>query len=310
MKLAAATLALSLTVALAPRVALADGPSKEAVDEGRARFSRGIELYRDGDYKAALVEFKRAYEVAPAPRILYNLGQAYFQLQDYAGALDAFERYLADGASKIPADRKKQVTEDVAKLRGRVGTLAITSNVDGAEISVDDVVVGTAPLPKPITVSAGSRKVAATAKGRVPASKVVEVAGGDKASVALALEEVAPPPVVVVTRPDAAPAPQRQPPNMTPVWLGAAATGALAVGAAVLGVLTVTANDTYQAELAKFPGSAADVSSAQSRVHTFSLATDVTAGVAIVALGVTVVLAVTRRSHEPRVASAPLSIAF
>jgi tetratricopeptide (TPR) repeat protein len=58
--------------------------------EASERFRRGVKLYRDADYVAALVEFKRAYELAPNFRVLYNLGQTSRQLKDYAAALDAY----------------------------------------------------------------------------------------------------------------------------------------------------------------------------------------------------------------------------
>jgi hypothetical protein len=292
--------------------ARADAPDAAAVEEGRARFTRGIGLYRDGDYKAALIEFKRAYEVAPAPRLLYDIGQTDFQMQDYAGALSAFQRYLADSGTQVPADRRKQVTEDIAKLRARVGELAVTTNEPGAEISIDDVVVGTTPLA-PINVSAGARRVVATLKGHTPASKIIEIAGGDHAALQLALEEVAsaaaPAAAPIVIMPVASPS-KPPPSSTTPVWIGVGVTSALTVSAVVLGVLSVRANDTYRADLGQFPGNAFTIASARDKVHTLTLATDVTAGAAIVALGITIAVTFVRRSHDNRRADIPWVVRF
>ena len=60
--------------------------------EASKRFRRGVKLYNDGDFVAALIEFKRAYELEPNYRVLYNLGQTSRELKDYAAALRAYEQ--------------------------------------------------------------------------------------------------------------------------------------------------------------------------------------------------------------------------
>jgi hypothetical protein len=46
--------------------------------------------------------------------------------------------------------------------------VTLTTNVPGAEITVDDVLVGTAPLTKPVTMNAGRRRVVVTKDGYAP----------------------------------------------------------------------------------------------------------------------------------------------
>src|SRR5205823_3161495 len=67
------------------------------MDEGRKHFQAGVQFYKEGDFRAALIEFKRAYESAPNYKVLYNLGQTNLELQDYAQALTSFQKYLTDG---------------------------------------------------------------------------------------------------------------------------------------------------------------------------------------------------------------------
>src|SRR6266540_2275305 len=91
----------------------ADSPSTEAsettastprsLDDARVHFDRGIELFGEGSYEAALVEFDRAYQIAPSYRIQYNVGRIHRQLNHYAEALNAFQEYLTRGGSSIPA---------------------------------------------------------------------------------------------------------------------------------------------------------------------------------------------------------------
>ena len=73
-------------------------PAESAkLDDAQRRFQRGIELYKESDFDAALVEFKRAYELVPSYKILYNLGQVSYQRHDYASALRYFRQYLEEG---------------------------------------------------------------------------------------------------------------------------------------------------------------------------------------------------------------------
>src|SRR4051812_31637230 len=87
-------LALQLTavvsiVSVAPS---AHAQETAAQKEAGTHFQRAVQLYSEADYRAALVEFKRAYELAPHVTVLYNLGQTHYQLQNYAEALNTFER--------------------------------------------------------------------------------------------------------------------------------------------------------------------------------------------------------------------------
>jgi len=45
--------------------------------ETRAHHRRGIELYDDGDFRLALVEFEPAYAISKNYKILFNIGQVH-----------------------------------------------------------------------------------------------------------------------------------------------------------------------------------------------------------------------------------------
>ncbi|AKU94275.1 hypothetical protein AKJ09_00939 [Labilithrix luteola] len=152
--------------------------------EAKMHFARGVKLYSEEDYRGALVEFKRAHELSGIPLVLYNIGQTQFQLRDYAGALQSFERYLAASGGQISEARKQQVDKDMEDLRGRVGKVSIETSVPNAEISVDDVSIGRAPLTS-VVLSSGVRKIVATHPEHPPVTKTIEIAGGDDVHVRL-----------------------------------------------------------------------------------------------------------------------------
>src|SRR6478736_4312569 len=125
-------LALTLATSFVAGPALADTPPA-ATDAGRTeaatRYNRGRELYVEENFPAALVEFRKSYELTNEYRVLYNIGQVCFQMQDYVCGLRSFERYLQEGGASIPQQRREEVNADIEKLRARVGYLKIVANV-------------------------------------------------------------------------------------------------------------------------------------------------------------------------------------
>lgn len=278
-------------------------PPTESVDEARERFHRGVELFREGNFRAALIEFRRANEIAPNYRIQFNLGQTYFELQDYAGAMKAFETYLREGGDEISATRKAEVAKELDKLRARVARLSISADVDGAEIHVDDTVVGTTPLDGPVLVSAGRRKISATKGPGTPTVKFVDVAGGDSLEVKLELKVEPRAPAAATA---AAPPPQPQPAAIQPeaegmgtaFWVSLVATGVLATGATVSGIMAAGAKSDYDSALDAYPTTSSDIQEARDDTNRLALTTDILGGAAVVAGVLTIVFAASG-SNEP-----------
>jgi hypothetical protein len=259
----------------------AQAPDRPAIEsesptkaEARAHFKHGIELYQDNDPQSALIEFRRAYELAPAYQVLFNIGQVCFLLKDYAGALAAFEKYLAGGSNAIPADRRARVEQDIATLRERIATISVDTE-PGATIFVDGVAVGTAPLAAPVPVSIGRRTIRAALPPRDPVEKTVVVAGGDVARVSLPFipkpEAVAP----QATTTSESHAASRSVP--WPLW---GVTGALAVGAAVTGGLAYGASNSA-ADIRKNGGSFSAYQTDQQTMRNLGVVTDIVGGTAI-----------------------------
>lgn len=295
--------ALLLTAAVAASLpsttAWADTPPASTAGnekEGREHFLRGVDFSRDGDFRAALIEFRRAHELAPNYRVLYNIGQTALELQDYAQSLEAFEKYLTEGGNEVPADRRTQVEAEVKRLSNRVANVTVTVNVPGASILVDDIVVATAPLEHPIRIGAGRHKFSASSSDMTPVSRVVDLAGGESTTVALELVSQQ----RAATDPAAAPAPPPEPPSRTPLWVGIGVTSALAVGTAVMGVIAASDKSAFEDELGKYSptGNRSAISSARDSVQTSALVFDVLAAATIVSAGVTLVIGLTGGSSS------------
>lgn len=259
-------------------------------EEAIQRYQRGMELYDEKDYQAALTEFRKAYELSPTYKLLYKIGQVCYRLQDYACALKNFEQYLVEGTD-LPAERRKEVMEEVNLLRNQVGKLDIIVNVPGAAVTVDDVAIGNSPLEGPISVSVGKRKIAASKTGRAPTSMVVEVAGGETKKVNIDLLVLKGETRTVIT----------EVPSKWTVWswVGVGAAGALAAGATVTGLLANKASDDLKD--IKFVGTepSKEAEDKQSSVKNLALTTDILATAAVVTFGMTLVLTYARPTPVP-----------
>jgi len=124
-------LAITCRSALVAAEPAAPAVSASSTTEARERFQRGVALYREGSFDAALAEFRRAYEIAPNYRILYNLAQVQVERHDSVAALSLFGQYLQQGGSELDAERRAQVERDMQSLRGRVVDLTVECNVAG-----------------------------------------------------------------------------------------------------------------------------------------------------------------------------------
>ena len=302
-----ALLIASLLIPSASNIARAADPTEEKRAEAKRHFRRGVELYEEQDYRAALVEFTRANELAPSYKVLYNIGQTHFQLLDYPKALEAFEQHIERGGSDVPAARRKEVEEIRAKLRSRIATLDIHTNVD-ARILVDDETVGSGRSVN-LRVSAGAHVVTAQADGYRVARKPVTLAGEDQTRVDLTLERevAAVPSVAPVPASPMAPPPFEAPQegSRVPFFVGLTATGVLALGTATFGIASLSAKSSLDSTLSGSVDSRTTVDDAKSRLRTYTIVTDVLGVSTIVAGVVTVVLAATRKSAPRTGALAP-----
>jgi len=271
---------LLLALVGGPRLARAQAKAADtaAIEDARDRFRRGIELYREGDFRNALIEFNRAYAVAPNFRILYNVGQTCMELQDYACAARAYARYLAEADESVPPERRDEVLATLARVKRRVSNVSVAVNVTGAEIFVDDVSVGRAPLGAPVMVSAGRRKVSVSHPKYLPSTRTIDVAGGDTPVLRFELTPLTPAAAPQERREAPEPAPSR-----APFWIAAGTATAALAATVTFAALALDADSDRDKALAAFPSTADAIDSARTRASRFALATDISAGVTIVA---------------------------
>ncbi len=265
--------------------AQAPNPTAEQKSEASTRFTRGTQLYNEGDYKLALIEFNRAYELVPNYLVLYNIGQVNFQLNNYAGALKAFRQYLEEGCEAIPADRRHEVEADLQQLAARTAHVSVEADVLGADVTIDDVPAGKVPLTS-LLVDAGQHKIVAVAPGHRDATQFVTLAPGDTTKIALKL-----PLIPTAGGGPNTPAPEKK----SYTWVGWTTSAVLAAGAITTGILTANAYSNFKNER-DAPAAPDDpdgtkkaqaINDDKSKTQTFYVTTAILGGAAVVAAGVT-----------------------
>ena len=86
-----------------------------------------------GDLAKALEQYRRAYEIAPHPFVLYNMADVYRRQRSYASAIEAYEKYLA---AEDVTDRAA-VEKLVKELKAIPGQLAISCEEPDGVVFID-----------------------------------------------------------------------------------------------------------------------------------------------------------------------------
>lgn len=140
---------------------------------------RGDEAMDAGRAAEALAAYKHAASLEPTPALDYNVGRALLAIGDFAGALDAFERY----DQEAPADLKKKtyrLAEVISELRTKVASLVFVAD-DSSRIEAHAMVQGVdiGHLPHaPLRVNPGRKEIRIEREGFEPFVETLDFIGG------------------------------------------------------------------------------------------------------------------------------------
>ncbi len=190
-RLFSAVLIVSLAGGPIPSVAFAAGTPASLADslsgEAKNEYESGKILYAAGDFAGAALKFRHAHTLSGDPRLLWNEAAAEKNLRHYVRVENLIKEYLQRGGASSDAERA-DAEALIETVRAFIGVLTINVNEPGASVFIDDAPVGTTPLPGPVRVDMGTRRIRATKNGFKEASQSVEVIGSGQPSVELKLE--------------------------------------------------------------------------------------------------------------------------
>jgi tetratricopeptide (TPR) repeat protein len=273
-------------------------PSDVNKAEASSHFRRGVAFYKDGDFRDALVEFRRAYQLAPSNQVLYNVARCYSELHENAKAITTFDRYLENATpTELDEVKRRAIVSEMQRLEQRVARVDARVAVDRADVAIDGEVVGMSPLPRAIVIDSGSHTVSASKAGYVPATKKIDVAAGDHVVLELDLLPASPqPPATTSTPPGAtesSPDRRKHGGPSTAAWVTGASTLIFAAAGTTFGVLALNAHGDLSSATSSLPGDAATISRDHERMQAFSAAADIAGALAVCGGAATIVLLVT-----------------
>lgn len=161
--------------------------------ETSAMTDKARDLYVEGQKSAARDRWGEAHAAWLAAwglkrhyQIAGSLGTAEAKLGRYRDAAEHLSFFMREApATKVK--ERQSVQELLAEVRKHVGALVLKVEPAGAEVLVDGVVVGKAPLAEEVFVDVGAREIEARLDGYEAAKAKVDAAAGASREVALTL---------------------------------------------------------------------------------------------------------------------------
>lgn len=154
----------------------------------RAEYEAGRILYADGDFAGAAMKFERAYDEAKDPRLLWNIAAAEKNLRRYVRVYTLVERYLVEGGAQLSTEDRTEAETLLSTVKGFIGEVTIDVDQPGANIFVDDQPLGVSPLPGPVKLEMGDRKIQVKKPGFVEFLATRGIGGGTPTRVDVKLQ--------------------------------------------------------------------------------------------------------------------------
>lgn len=184
--------ALAFLVLSAPVIchvpdAVAQGSAADPfTDMARQRFQEGVQLFDQGKYEEARAAFLQAYALKKHPAVLLNLAQSELRSGHPVEAARHFSQFLRENPNADPGERKA-AQDGLTVARTKTGRIDVQVDVEGADVFVDDELVGRAPLPEAVDAAPGMRTVEVRMPGRPPQSAQASVEVGQVSTVNMSM---------------------------------------------------------------------------------------------------------------------------
>ncbi|CAN5901608.1 hypothetical protein BH11MYX4_BH11MYX4_02040 [soil metagenome] len=143
-------------------------------------FREGRQLMDAKDFAAACPRFAESQKLEPAPGTLLNLADCYEKSGQTASAWTTFKEAAKAATARSRADWASTATQRAAALEPKLATIAVTvgpaSDVPGLHLERDGVGVERGAWGTAVPVDPGAHVLGATATGKKPWTRRIEVA--------------------------------------------------------------------------------------------------------------------------------------
>lgn len=149
-------------------------------DRARELHKQADELFSKRQFDKARAAYLAAWALKKHWQIAASLGDTELRLGLHRDAAEHLTAMIA----MYPPEEDKQTLSDakamLEKAKAKIGTVTLTSNVEGADVSVNGTVIGKTPLRDPIYLDPGSHNIEVKKVGFISKSQAV-VSGAGKA---------------------------------------------------------------------------------------------------------------------------------
>jgi hypothetical protein len=150
---------------------------------------RGLELRRAGRSTDALALFRRAYEAAPSPRTLGQMGLVESSLQLWSDADTHLAAALATPADAWVHTNRQFLDQAMDRADEHIGELVIMGP-PGTKVALGGKAIGALPISAPVRLVEGDVAVSATSDGHKPYTIDISIKGGTRAAISIVLEPI------------------------------------------------------------------------------------------------------------------------
>lgn len=158
-------------------------PDAAAVAEARQRFQRGVDLYEERNYTAAMVEFQRAYELTRNPAVLYNISATHELSGHMVEALDAMLEYERLAPRDVVAARRAEVDAALGRIRRSIATIIVRVEAEGLTLAVDGLQRSVSEARTGLRVAAGRHRVTLSARHYQTREEEFDISGGNSVTI-------------------------------------------------------------------------------------------------------------------------------
>ena len=134
-------------------------------------------LYRDGDFRGALVKFQAAFASSKDPRLLWNMAVCEKELRHYAKAVADINRYIVEGGAVLTEQDRAEAISKRDTLQTFVSLVTVRVNEPEADIVLDDEVMGRSPMATPVVTDIGEHHFSVRKSGFRTFVQTVQVSG-------------------------------------------------------------------------------------------------------------------------------------
>lgn len=153
---------------------------EERLVEAKELFRQGVAVFEANDIERALEYFRRSRALYPSGKNSINAAICLERLGRYDEALELYEEVVAKHLTDVE-DYKETIVRALSALRAKVGSLMVSSNVEGSLV-IDGRPRGKLPLNSPLRLLPGTHLVRVIKDGYMTKEASVDIAAGAMAN--------------------------------------------------------------------------------------------------------------------------------